>query len=180
MITNKNGFTLIELLVVVLIIGILAGIALPQYQIAVTKSKVASILPLLRAWTDAMQVYELGHDSMCPDGECPDGEVLGVNWPADWTGLDDTPCGSSLICHNDYWECAAISCSNGVCSNFVDCTHYFDFPDDSFSVGTSSIHAVESARNKLTCEAMGTKSDRLCNSIGRLVQNGDWNTYLIN
>ncbi len=54
---NKQAFTLIELLVVVLIIGILAAVAMPQYTKAVEKSRGAQALTVLNSINQAMQAY---------------------------------------------------------------------------------------------------------------------------
>ena len=55
----KRAFTLIELLVVVLIIGILAAIALPQYQKAVAKARGAELISMVKAVNTAQEAYFL-------------------------------------------------------------------------------------------------------------------------
>ena len=56
---NKKGFTLIEMLVVVLIIGVLAAIALPQYKLAVGKAKFATLKSAVKAVAEAEDRYFL-------------------------------------------------------------------------------------------------------------------------
>ncbi len=181
MVKNKkypSGFTLIEMLVVVLIIGILAGIALPQYQMAVTKAKVASILPIMRRWYDASAEWRLMNGNYCKDSECtewpPDGSDLGVSWPSDWKDLDGNACDDNAYCENDYWTCDANDGGEGE----INCHHYTS--DGGFNIQMyQPDYGTEDYRGRRFCsvDMNSTEGHKVCKALGGKLIAGYDDTY---
>lgn len=166
----STGFTLLELLVVVLIIGILASIALPQYRMAVTKAKVASILPLMRRWKDALMEYNLQHGNYFKDisvGTYPSADDLGINWPSDWECWDS----GNNECGNDYWnECFANEEGNGM----VYCIHNSPEGDPIFRIFMfqPDEEGYEGVADMIICEGIGVEGNKVCKTLGgQLLEN---------
>ncbi len=77
---RRGGFTLIELLVVVLVIGILAAVALPQYQVAVFKSRFATLRPLVDGVAKAQETYYLANGQYATRFD-----EMSIDAPGGWT-----------------------------------------------------------------------------------------------
>ena len=79
----KKGFTLLELLAVVMIIGILASIAMPQYRMAMEKARLAEGLSVLKAISDAQSRYLQANPDKrgaCQRTDIADVDLRGGSW----------------------------------------------------------------------------------------------------
>ena len=144
--TINKGFTLIELLVIVLIIGILAAIALPQYKTAVAKSRYATLMDITKSIAQAEERYFLIHDNFTRrfadlDIDMPQNYIS--KWSAeycyDWGG-----------CNIDY-------------SGLVFCVDKKS--GNSFQIYSKYSNYHDSLKGKMFCGSEGTDIDNFSNVL---------------
>ena len=102
---NNGGFTLIELLVVVLIIGILAAVAVPQYQKAIYKSRATEAMNMLKNIHQAQEIYYLANQTYTIDREQLDIEI-----PTDLFITSREKIGKWSNKNQYYYRCTLDSC----------------------------------------------------------------------
>ena len=144
----KKAFTLIELLVVVLIIGILAAIALPQYEKTVFKSRVTEVAINLRAIESCFDMYLLQNGFPASgivyleNMGCA-AELSGGSWD------------SSHIYKGKYFDYTAF-CGTNQCS----LSSYYNGPSSSMYV-MGTLHQKNGTADNKTCYTQLTERGRI-------------------
>ena len=159
---GKNvGFTLIELLVVVLIIGILAVVAVSQYQKVVFKSRASEALILFKSLTQAADAYYISNGS----------------FPGDINDLDITlPVSEELernktsaFCWEGEWPVGSGARTSYCAVSF-------------FGSSVDYVRLIYSPTQKYCAARFQSKlGNNFCRSVGKAdnVGGGDWNSYIM-
>ena len=154
--SSSKGFTLLELLVVVLIIGILASIALPQYKKAVMKAKFYRGIPIVESLYQAQQRYYLTNGTFATDTD-----DLDISVPSDWVKRPYVP-GSTDSKYDCPWGVIGIGSASNIhhiMENKILYSHYYqDYVWGGLTFETGKRYCFAKGTSKVAlsiCESMG-------------------------
>jgi len=156
----NKGFTLLELLVVVLIIGILASIALPQYQVVVKKAQLADYISMVKALHTAEESYFLVHGQYTSDLSS-----LDISFPMrdGCRYYEDSYCSVYECGESWYGVCDDVSNVQAGTKEFTKHKlRYLQFLKDN-----DDMDGVEYKRGDVVCMAIKPAERKACMSLGR-------------
>lgn len=150
---SQEGFTLIELLVVVLIIGILAAIALPQYQVAVAKSRYTQLIVGASAIKKANQLYYMANNVYSRDMKELDLTLSGCEVSADGRSCKLTKNGTTVA-----------TCTLDDSNSAADAS----WQAQAYCAGDDLFYYLHMYDEKSFCFAKGTNkiANKVCKSLG--------------
>ena len=161
---SNKAFTLIELLVVVLIIGILAAVAVPQYQKAVLKSKLVQLRTLSSSLARAAEVYYLAN------GDWPDKfDQLDVDIPQPLTIKN--PYSSDTCASFDDFYCCIAKPAVLLRYGAITCGR------NDYSIAWQSMFADDQGNTRSMSRCHETPNLGICANVSNCVING--NNYLV-
>jgi prepilin-type N-terminal cleavage/methylation domain-containing protein len=160
---NRLGFTLVELLIVVIILGVLAAVAIPQFTSNTEDAKVSALDTSLAEMRNSIELYYHQHNAVYP----------GAKKQTDGTDVSSAAEAATALVA----QMTLYSDVSGKTAAVKDATHKFgpylkkNMPVNPFTDGVNSVLCDIATTDISVAAASGTEAWKFYVKTGRLIAN---------